>query len=63
MFAATLLRAVAGSETEQRDAPRTEVGNQACRPCHQAIYESYSRTAMARTSGTAGTDLDRKSVV
>jgi tetratricopeptide (TPR) repeat protein len=58
VFAATILRAVAGSETEQRDAPRTEVGNQACRPCHQAIYESYSRTAMARTSGTAGTDLE-----
>ena len=54
VFAATLLRAPAGSATEQRDAPRTEVGNQACRPCHQAIYESYSRTAMARPSGTGG---------
>ena len=58
VFAATLLRAATGSETEQREAPRTEVGNQACRPCHQAIYENYSRTAMARTSGTAGTDLE-----
>lgn len=29
------------------------VGNQACRPCHQAVCDSYARTAMARTSGPA----------
>ena len=34
------------------------VGNDACRPCHQAIYESYSRTAMARTSGPAFPPLE-----
>jgi Flp pilus assembly protein TadD len=34
------------------------VGNRACRPCHQAIYESYSRTAMARTSGPAFPPLE-----
>ncbi len=38
---------------DERAQPRAEVGNQACRPCHEAIYESYSRTAMARTSGRA----------
>ncbi len=34
------------------------VGNDACRPCHAAIYESYSRTAMARTSGPAFPPLE-----
>ena len=43
----------AGERADQPQQPRTEVGNQACRPCHEAIYESYSRTAMARTSGAA----------
>ncbi len=43
----------AGERADQPRQPRTEVGNQACRPCHEAIYESYSRTAMARTSGAA----------
>src|SRR5215472_873612 len=28
------------------------VGNAACRPCHAAIADAYSRTAMAQTSGT-----------
>jgi tetratricopeptide (TPR) repeat protein len=27
------------------------VGSQACRPCHLAIFESYARTPMARSSG------------
>ena len=35
-----------------------EVGNEACRPCHETIYNSYSRTAMARTSGRAVPDLE-----
>lgn len=30
-----------------------QVGNEACRPCHAAIYDSYAATAMARTSGAA----------
>ena len=25
-----------------------------CRPCHAAIYDSYSKTGMARTFGPAG---------
>lgn len=39
------------SDTGPRGTAPAEVGNEACRPCHQAIYDSYSRTAMARTSG------------
>jgi Flp pilus assembly protein TadD len=31
----------------------TEVGNAACAACHRSIYDSYSLTAMARTSGPA----------
>ena len=31
------------------------VGNQACAPCHAAIYRSYTRTPMAQSSGTSGT--------
>jgi predicted CXXCH cytochrome family protein len=40
-----------------REAAQT-VGNQACRPCHQAIHDSYARTAMARTSGAASIGLE-----
>src|SRR2546425_10873117 len=29
----------------------TYVGNASCRPCHTRIYESYSATPMARSSG------------
>jgi Tfp pilus assembly protein PilF len=36
-----------------RTATPVEVGNQACASCHQAISDSYARTAMARTSGPA----------
>lgn len=42
---------------QRRQQARAEVGNQACRPCHEAIYDSYSRTAMARTSGAALAEL------
>jgi len=35
----------------------TQVGNDACRPCHTQIYESYSHTPMARTSGPAAAGL------
>jgi hypothetical protein len=48
----------AGSEPPYRESSSIEVGNQACRPCHQAIYDSYSRTAMARTSGPAQAGLE-----
>jgi Flp pilus assembly protein TadD len=41
-----------------RATPRSMVGNDACRPCHQAVYDSYSRTAMARTSGPAFPPLE-----
>jgi Tetratricopeptide repeat/Cytochrome c554 and c-prime len=43
----------AKAEPRYREYWSAEVGNQACRPCHQGIYDSYSRTAMARTSGPA----------
>jgi Flp pilus assembly protein TadD len=33
------------------------VGNDACAKCHAAIVESYSRTAMARSSGTATSEF------
>jgi Flp pilus assembly protein TadD len=45
-----------GPHESRRQVP-AEVGNQACRPCHEAIYDSYSRTAMARTSGPALSEL------
>jgi hypothetical protein len=38
---------------DQLPASPTAVGNEACAPCHRAIYETYSQTAMARTSGPA----------
>src|SRR5450432_1607958 len=37
-------------------APRY-VGNEACASCHRGIYDSYSRTPMARTSGPAWPNL------
>jgi hypothetical protein len=46
------------SAFSQRASPASMVGNDACRPCHQAIYDSYSRTAMARTSGPAFPPLE-----
>ena len=45
-------------EPPYRTSLSVEVGNEACRPCHEAIYNSYSRTAMARTSGPAVPDLE-----
>ena len=33
------------------------MGNEACAACHGEIYERYSHTAMARTSGPAGRNL------
>ena len=33
------------------------VGNAACRSCHEEIYDAYSHTAMARTSGPARPNL------
>ena len=32
------------------------VGNKACAPCHAAIYRSYMRTPMARSSGKVGSE-------
>lgn len=43
---------------EPAAAPPAMVGNDACRPCHQAIYDSYASTAMARTSGPAFPPLE-----
>jgi predicted CXXCH cytochrome family protein len=45
-----------GVDGRRRQLP-VEVGNRACKPCHEAIYDSYSRTAMARTSGPALPEL------
>jgi predicted CXXCH cytochrome family protein len=36
------------------------MGNQACTPCHAEIYRSYSNTGMARSSGSAKTELPRE---
>jgi hypothetical protein len=52
-----VLAAVTRGELPGRSNPaRDYVGNEACRPCHAALVESYSRTAMARTSGPATPD-------
>jgi tetratricopeptide repeat protein/cytochrome c554/c'-like protein len=50
---ATKVPALAASPADEPEY----VGNQACRACHGEIYEHYSRTAMARTSGPAGRHL------
>jgi len=34
-----------------------EVGSAACAGCHKAIYESYVKTGMARSSGRRGGPL------
>src|ERR687898_413212 len=41
-----------GSAGEQLRRP-VDVGNAACAACHKSIHDSYSSTAMARTSGPA----------
>lgn len=46
------------SAAAPRAASPAMVGNDACRPCHRAIYESYQRTGMARTSGPAFPPLE-----
>jgi hypothetical protein len=32
-------------------------GNQACAPCHKAIFDNYQRTPMARSSGRVAGDV------
>lgn len=58
LFAALLfeLRTTAKVSASGSDAPQY-VGNQACAACHLAIYQSYSRTPMALTSGPTGNHL------
>jgi hypothetical protein len=52
VFGATaFVRAPLGPAAD--DPTREYVGNDACRRCHERIYESYAQTAMARTSGPA----------
>jgi hypothetical protein len=41
------------SSAEQVEGRRHAVGNDACAACHRTVYDSYSSTAMARTSGLA----------
>jgi Tetratricopeptide repeat/Cytochrome c554 and c-prime len=40
-----------------QESPPGYIGNQACAKCHNAICESYMRTAMAHSSGPAGENL------
>ena len=56
--AATKVPALAASPA----AESPYVGNEACGACHDDIYERYSRTAMARTSGPASRNLIEGSV-
>jgi Tfp pilus assembly protein PilF len=44
---------IQSSKTDERARPLEYVGNEACSACHRRIYDSYSSTAMARTSGPA----------
>jgi tetratricopeptide (TPR) repeat protein len=57
-FAALLfmLRSPAHVGAAGSDAPQY-VGNRACAACHLAIYQSYSKTPMALTSGLTGDNL------
>ena len=58
VLAAALFEADGRSAPGQSGTRPAEVGNEACRPCHAAIVDTYSRTAMARTSGTASPGLE-----
>jgi hypothetical protein len=42
-----------GSDVQAAPREPAYLGSRACRACHRAIYESYSRTAMGQTSGPA----------
>ena len=53
LCAAAKLPALAASPA----AESPYVGNEACAACHDDIYERYSHTAMARTSGPASRNL------
>src|SRR5690349_16811192 len=57
-FAALLfeLRSPAAVSATGSDAPQY-VGNRACAACHLSIYQSYSQTPMALTSGLTGNNL------
>src|SRR5947207_12967895 len=48
--------------TDERARALEYVGNDACIACHRQIYDGYSATAMARTSGAAGANLDERLV-
>jgi thioredoxin-like negative regulator of GroEL len=58
IFAAlfTTLRPAATAASADSPAPQY-VGNRACAACHLSIYQSYSRTPMAETSGPVGANL------
>ncbi|HXZ80252.1 MAG TPA: tetratricopeptide repeat protein [Terriglobales bacterium] len=61
VFAIALSSLVAISALARQAPSSTDgsgyVGNEACAPCHQKIYESYKRTSMAHASGPATDDL------
>ncbi len=46
------------AQTLPGETPRW-IGSGACEPCHRAIFESWAKTGMARTSGATG-DLHQK---
>jgi Tfp pilus assembly protein PilF len=60
LWAAAATKAPALAASPAADSPY--VGNEACAACHDDIYERYSRTAMARTSGPASRNLIEGSV-
>ena len=49
----TMVNAGVTPPAESGEADAGQVGSRACQSCHAALYEAYSQTAMARTSGPA----------
>ena len=59
LAALTVAVTVQGQSGQDRRATHQAmgVGNDACAPCHKAIYDAYAATAMARTSGPAAAHI------
>ncbi|MFZ0805276.1 MAG: tetratricopeptide repeat protein [Candidatus Sulfotelmatobacter sp.] len=59
VFGVLLLAVVtsAHSHSSQSQTASTVPGNEACASCHAGIYNTYSKTVMARASGRAGDGL------
>ena len=54
ILAALSLTALICVPTPSQTQAKGETGSQACSGCHSAIYESYRKTGMAKSSGVAG---------